>query len=304
MSIVEKALNAARRRAADKAEVAGHSPPPPPAAAEGRSAATVAARQNLPSVEHRRIAVDLEKLRAAGGLPPQEFDRELSEQYRRIKRPLVAYAIGGHKEATRANRHLVMVASAFPGEGKTFTSINLALSLSLEKDTTVLLADTDIANPRLSHLFGMQNQRGLFDALSDETPDAEALIVDTGIPGLAFLPAGSASKASSELLASNRMHSLMSSLIARDPKRIVVLDSPPLLLTNESRELASIVGQIVLVVQAGVTPQESVQQAVALIPEGRHVGIVLNQVDPSSADVSYYGYGRYGAYAAGGERKE
>ena len=89
----------------------------------------------------------------------------------------------------------------------------------------------------------------------------------------------------------------MASLVDNDPRRLVVLDSPPLLLTNESRELASVAGQVLLVVRAGVTPQESVKEAAALIPDGKHVGVVLNQVDPSSSDVSYYGYGRYGAYS-------
>ena len=96
------------------------------------------------------------------------------------------------------------------------------------------------------------------------------------------------------------MVELMASLVARDPRRLIMLDSPPLLLTNESRELATIAGQIVLVVHAGVTPQESVLEAIELLPEGRHIGTILNQIDPSSADVNLYGYGRYGEYGASG----
>jgi receptor protein-tyrosine kinase len=246
--------------------------------------------------EHEQVSLDIEKLRFEGALPPLNCERQLTEQYRRIKRPLVAFAHGSSHPNGQISDSLIMVTSSFPAEGKSFTSLNLAISLSLEKDATVLLVDADVANPRLSRLLAQQGARGLFDSLGDQSLDVEQLVVNTDIPGLSFLAAGATTEESAELLASHRMAELMAALVANDPRRLVVLDSPPLLLTNESRELASVAGQVLLVVRAGVTPRESVKEAIDLIPDGKHVGIVLNQVDPASSDVNYYGYGRYGAY--------
>ena len=289
MSIVEKALNAARRIASD----ARLNDTVDTGSGVRDAAASTGER---PAIIHERIRLEIDALRDVGALPPQNCERQLTEQYRRIKRPLVAFALGGGNTDLQVNGSLIMITSSFPAEGKTFTSLNLSISMSLEKDVSVLLVDADIANPRLSTLLSRRGARGLFDALGQETLDAETLVVDTDIPGLSFLPAGTTTHESSELLASHRMAALMASLVANHPRRLVLLDSPPLLLTNESRELASVAGQVLLVVRAGVTPQESVREATALIPDGKHVGVVLNQVDPSSSDVSYYGYGRYGAY--------
>jgi protein-tyrosine kinase len=301
MSIIERALGAARRTAEARNAKAGIAP----AALESVSRSFAAeAAMVRPRAAHAQIQLELDRLRSAGALPPLEFERQLTEQYRRIKRPLVDYAFPDGEQGA-VSRNLIVVTSSFPAEGKTFTSLNLAINLAMEKDATVLLVDADIANPRLSGLFGQQQTRGMFDALADESLDVESLVLDTNIPGLSFLSTGALRESSAELLASSRMSQLMMNLIANEPRRLIVLDSPPLLLTNESRELAALAGQIVLVVHAGVTPQESVKEAVALLPDGKNVGVVLNQVDPSSADVSYYGYGRYGAYSTdSGARNE
>ena len=244
------------------------------------------------------MTVDRQRLRADGALPPPEHERDLAEQFRRIKRPLVAYALTPANASAEAlvSRHIIVVASAIPGEGKTFTAINLAVSLSQEKDVSVLLVDADMAKPHVSDLFGMRGERGLFDALADDAVDVETLVVDTDIPGLSFLPAGVAQDGAAELLASHRMNALMTQVVSRETRRLVVIDSPPLLLTNESRELVNVAGQIVLVVHALSTEQSAVTDAVALIPEGKNVGLILNQVDPKSPDVQFYGYGRYGTY--------
>lgn len=285
MSIVERALQKAQNRSTDK-----------PAIEPRRGTQEPPAAPRLPSVPHRQMTLDRARLRMDGALPPSEHERQLAEQYRRIKRPLVAYALTPIDASAAASRHIMMVASAIPGEGKTFTAINLAISLAQEKDVSVLLVDADIAKPHVTELFGLRGERGLFDALSDETIDAESLILDSDIPGLSFLPAGVGQDGAAELLASNRMSAIMSQVVARETRRLIVIDSPPLLLTNESRELVNISGQIVLVVRSESTEQHAVMEAVALIPEGKNVGLILNQVDPESPDVQFYGYGRYGTY--------
>lgn len=293
MSIVERALQKAQSLVPGRQAERRVAPP------------VVRPPREFPPVTHRQMKLDRAHLRAQGALPPLEHERQLAEQYRRIKRPLVAYAQQPGDVEAVATRHLILVASAIPGEGKTFTSINLAINLALEKDMSVVLVDADIAKPHVSELFGLRGERGLFDALADETIDAETLIVDTDVPNLSFLPAGVANDGSAELLASHRMNALMQQVVARDPRRLIVIDSPPLLLTNESRELVNIAGQVVLVVRSSSTEQHAVTEAVSLIPDGKNVGLILNQVDPSSPDVQIYGYGRYGnAYQQPGAAAE
>jgi protein-tyrosine kinase len=283
MSIVERALQKAQSLAPGRQADRRVAPPP-----------VVRPPREFTPVTHRQMKLDRTHLRAQGALPPLEHERQLAEQYRRIKRPLVAYAQQPGEVEAVATRHLILVASAIPGEGKTFTSINLAINLALEKDMSVVLVDADIAKPHVSELFGLRGERGLFDALADENLDAETLILDTDVPNLSFLPAGVANDGSAELLASHRMNALMQQVVARDPRRLVVIDSPPLLLTNESRELVNVAGQVVLVVRSASTEQHAVTEAVGLIPDGKNVGLILNQVDPASPDVQIYGYGRYG----------
>jgi Mrp family chromosome partitioning ATPase len=187
-----------------------------------------------------------------------------------------------------------MVTSALPGDGKTFTSINLALSMALERDVSVLLVDADVAKRHVSDILNLKKDAGLLDALVDEALDAESLIVPTTTRGFSVLPAGHPVSSTSELLSSNRMRKIVGGLCARDPRRIVLLDSPPLLVTSEARSLLKIAGQVVLVVRAGQTPRPAVQAAVALFDPQQAGGMVLNEV-PGTAGEDYYGYGTYGS---------
>ena len=114
----------------------------------------------------RIIPIDLDGLRSVGLLPPAHQERELAQQYRQIKRPLINSALGRGVERL-PDGNLVMIASAVPGEGKTFTAINLALSMRLEEDVTVLLVDGDVVNPRLSQILGAADARGLLDVIKD-----------------------------------------------------------------------------------------------------------------------------------------
>jgi len=245
-----------------------------------------------PPVPERIVDVDEDALRASGLLPPQHQARRIAEQYRQIKRPLVANAIG-RGTARLPNAHLIMMASAMPGEGKTFTSINLAFSMASEKDVRVLLVDADVAKPHISRLLGLDKERGLLDALQDPLADVEAMVLPTSVPGLSVLPAGKWSDHATELLASARMHEVVASIGRRDPNRIVLFDSPPLLLTTESQALAQVVGQIVLVVCANKSPQHVVLDAISHLGENRAISLVLNQsVASSDSSYYYYGYGQ------------
>jgi exopolysaccharide/PEP-CTERM locus tyrosine autokinase len=237
----------------------------------------------------KAIRVDRRALRGAGLMPPENQERALADQYRHIKRPLIVGATGrGGQKLERGQ--LIMMASAMPGEGKTFTSINLALSMALEKDISVLLVDADVAKPHISRTFGVDAEPGLLDVLRDPKMPVESVILPTDVPNLCILPAGLRSETATELLASHRMEEMVNHLAASDARRIVVIDSPPLLLTSESRALAHWVGQIVVVVRAGFTPQQAVMDAISFLGESKSIGLILNQ-SIAAAPGYYYGYG-------------
>jgi protein-tyrosine kinase len=243
----------------------------------------------------RQITVDNAALRGSGYFPELERDRQFADQYRRIKRPLIEKALSG--SVAVGEPRVIMVTSALPGDGKTFNSINLALSMAQERDVSVLLIDTDVAKRHITQIFGLEDHIGLLDALVDERLDAESVIVPTTTRGFSILPAGRQVSSTEELLSSSRMRKIVTSLCTRNPRRVLLLDSPPLLVTNEARVLVKMAGQIVLVVRAGVTPRQAVQAAVALFDVQQAGGVVLNQVEGGSTE-GYYGYGSYGTDGA------
>lgn len=239
------------------------------------------------------IQLDLDTLRSAGLLPPAEFTNQLVEQYRRIKwRLLEMPAEAGESQGKIAN--LTMVASSVEGEGKSFTSVNLALSIAREKDLSVLLVDADVAKRHLSQLFGCEQRPGLVDAAMDGTLDPEDLVLGTGIPGLTFLPAGRQTSTAPELFASERVSALVRRLGEVDARRIVLFDSSPLLSTNEAQVLSHLVDQVLLVVRAESTPQALALEAIDLLDASKPVRCVLNQARIGGLESYYYGY--YGYY--------
>ena len=250
----------------------------------------------------RTVHLDRAALIRAGFLPPDHKQRQIADQFRHVKRPLLAAALGRGIEAV-PNGRLIMLASSLPGEGKTFVSVNLAMSMSLERDINVVLVDADVAKPHISRLFGIDAEPGLLEALQDDRIDIESLILPTDIPKFSILPAGQPIDTATELLASKRMQTLVSRLAAsQDRMRVVIFDSPPLLLTSESRVLAQPMGQVVLVVKAGSTPQHAVQDAIQCLGEQKPVSLLLNQSEAVSEAGYYYRDGSYGEYARYGER--
>jgi protein-tyrosine kinase len=241
----------------------------------------------------KKICIDRAALRAGGMLAPESEERELSQQYRAIKQPLIRAAFGPRVK-DGAPRQLILVASALPGEGKTFTTLNLALSMSLEKDHAVLLVDADVAKPHVSKVFGVDEEPGLLDVLGDTTRSVDSLlssaILPTDVPGLSILPAGRRSETASELLASERMRQVVLQLASMYARGIVLFDSPPLLLTTEARILALQVGQVVVVVKADSTPQQAIKDTIALLEGAQNLQLVLNDADVSGPTGYYYGY--------------
>jgi exopolysaccharide/PEP-CTERM locus tyrosine autokinase len=236
----------------------------------------------------RRIDIDFARLHERGFVTPDAGSTQIAEEFRVIKRPIIRNALGRAGVRVK-NGNLVMITSALPGEGKTFTSLNLALSIACEIDSTVLLVDGDVAHPTIPGVLGAPHGPGLLDLLtSDELRFADAL-VKTNLDKLSLLPAGSRHRRSTELLASEQMASLLRDIASRYPDRIIIFDSPPLLATTEARVLAANMGQIVMVVAADATSQHAVSQALATIEGCDVVMMVLNKA--SRTDVgNYYGY--------------
>jgi protein-tyrosine kinase len=236
----------------------------------------------------KRIKIDNKALRSAGYLAEEGIERRFADHYRQIKRPLIERALTGPAEL-----RLLLVSSALPGDGKTFTSINLALSMARERDVSVLLVDADAPRARISEVFGLRGDRGLLDALSDDSLDVESLVVDTDIRGLQILPAGKFVDGAAELFASARMDQVAQRFVARNPRRIAIFDSAPVLVSSEARALLRVPGQVVLVVRADVTPRQAAIDAAGHVDKSKLRGLVLNHTPVASVG-GYYGYPHYG----------
>jgi receptor protein-tyrosine kinase len=259
---------------------------------ERRESPTRAARapRDLPRGDEsaRRINIDFERLRARGFVTPDAGATQIAEEFRVIKRPIIRNALGQAGTRVR-NGNLIMVTSALPSEGKTFTSLNLALSIASEVDSTVLLVDGDVAHPSIPGILGAPHGPGLLDLLTRDDLDFADALVKTSIDKLSVLPAGSRHRRSTELLASEQMASLLREMATRYSDRIIIFDSPPLLATTEARVLATNMGQVIMVVAADATSQHAVNQALATIETCEVVLMVLNKA--SRTDVgTYYGY--------------
>ncbi|ACS80479.1 polysaccharide biosynthesis tyrosine autokinase [Maridesulfovibrio salexigens] len=184
----------------------------------------------------------------------------------------------------RKKHNVLMVTSAMPGEGKTITSINLAISIAREVDQFALLVDTDMRNPSIHKYLGIEVEKGLTDHLLHDIPVPD-LLIKPGINKLSFLPAGEPIKGSTEILGSPKLQDLITEMKDRYPDRYVVFDCPDLLHAPDALVFSSYVDGIVFVVEAGKTSREYVQKALNLL-EGRNiVGIVLNKSDKESLNV-------------------
>ena len=223
-------------------------------------------------------AIDRGLLAERGMIVPGAPIGPLAEEFRLIKRQLFVTRQRLEADGDGEGARTVLVCSARPDEGKTFCAINLALSIAAERDTEVLLVDADVAKPDVRRRLGLQPGPGLLDALLDAETDPEALVVRTDVPHFAVLGAGAKTAADTELLASARTRTVLARLLAANPRRMIIFDSPPALAASPAAVLAMLVGQVMLVVRADRTPETEVQAAVKLLDGCAHIGLVLNSV--------------------------
>jgi protein-tyrosine kinase len=248
-----------------------------------------------PPVVSRRVQIDLDELSTAGIVSPNAPRSQIADQFRVIKRPLIKNALVKGPSAI-VNGNLIMVTSALAGEGKSFTAINLAMSIATELDTTVMLVDADVARPSVLRVLGLPPSPGLLDLVQDESRELSSVLLRTNIDKLSILPSGTPHERATELLASDAMIRLLADMAKRYTDRVIIFDSPPLLLTTESRVLATHMGQVVMVIRAESTLQSDVQHALSTIEACPVKMVVLNQARTSSKGTYGYGYG-YGQEA-------
>lgn len=239
----------------------------------------------------RTLKVDLNRLREQCVITPDDQRTAMSECFRRIKRHILARLVN---PKALPGTNLVMVTSPLPGEGKTFCTLNLAISLAMEMDRTVLLVDADVAKPSIAAMLGIKPmaELGLMDILLDRNIDLTDALCKTDIGKLTVLPAGTPHARATEVLGSERMRGLLQEMAERYSDRIIIFDSPPLLAASEACALANGMGQIVMVVEAGKTTQTALKDALSRIESSNVVGVLLNKgAPPGSGYYGDYGYG-------------
>lgn len=264
---------------------------PAPAAA-AQAAPAPAAPSRAPRPATKRVELDLNHMRDMGMVTAAGGRTTLVEDFRIIKRPLIKRAFAARTPGDKPG-NLIMITSSLPGEGKTYCAINLAMSIAMELDHTVLLVDADVARPSVLRVLGLPAQRGLMDILLDDKMDLADVMLRTNVDTLSLLPAGTSNPRATELLASQTMSSFVTEIANRYPDRIVIFDSPPLLLTSEAHVLASHMGQIVVVVESETTTQHAVKESLRQLEGCSNVNLIYNKTRefPGVEETYDYHYG-------------
>lgn len=281
LSLVEKAAQRLENAAESNASVArgrlGGTRPAGQPATVGRTA--------------RSVEIDMTRLHKQGYLTPAHMNSHLAEEVRRLKRSVLQRF--WKRESRRSN--LIMISSALQGEGKSFISINLAISLACEMDLNVLLIDADFARPTIFNRLGLDAEIGLLDVLRDPRIDLGNAIVRTNIERLSLIAAGRDHALAAELLSSQRMREMADEIAQRYPDRLVIFDTSPILAAAESSVMAELMGQLLLVIQADHTQRPAVEQALELLPETCTPSLVLNRgrARANKRNLSYYAYRSY-----------
>lgn len=313
MSIIEKAIDLKKAKGPRDKAAAPETPAAQPSAAQspavdegstparkvapapaGHDRAEPAAPE--PRAGSRTVPINLKRLASMGialasdseACPDPQARTRTREEFRLIKRPLLLNAFGQGADAAPGG-NVVMVTSAVAGEGKTFCSVSIAMSIAMERDRRVLLVDADLQRPRIAQVLGVPGGPGLTDLLENPSLELSDVLLKTDVSRLSVLPAGSRHQYGTELLASDAMKNLVLELSERYPDRIVLFDSPPLLAATQAVVLAGLAGQIVVVVGAGSTSQEAVSEALALVDAQKPVGLVLNRYPRMFQPEYYYG---------------
>ena len=240
----------------------------------------------------KTVRLKLGELRRRGMITPDNLKSKLSFEFRAIKRKLLATARDQKTQALTKN--LIMVTSALPGEGKTFTSINLALALAAERDLQILLIDGDVIHPSLGTLFDPTPAKGLTDLLNGNCNKVdEVMHACSDLPNLSVIFSGARDERAPELISSRRMADICLEVSTKYNNQIVIFDTPPILASSETANLAMHVHQTIMVVSAGQANRSQLQTALENISTCQNIGMVFNKAPNwyKADGESYYYYG-------------
>ncbi len=216
-------------------------------------------------------------------LEPQSFE---AEQFKHL-RTNILFPVSGKPPRS------IMVTSSVPGEGKSFVASNLAVSIAQNIDQHVLLMDCDLRKATVHKNFGFDEVDGLSEYLSQKTP-LSSLLLKTDINKMTILPGGKPPNNPAEIMSSTKMSDLLKEVKTRYNDRYIIIDSPPPHLTSETSVIARQVDGILLVVKAGSTKRELVEELLEMMGKEKVLGVVLNWFDINS--IKNYGYNKHSMY--------
>jgi receptor protein-tyrosine kinase len=296
MNSIEKALQKKNLEATRKKEQDDISSPavdvkPPQTSIEKAQAnqSPVLDKVTTTANSNAKIEIDFDALDKKGFVSTNSQRQLINEEYRAIKRKLLDNAFGALSKSLN-NSNIIMVTSSRPGEGKTFTAINLAISIALEQDKTVLLVDADVLRPNVMRTLEQENRQGLMEYLLGEKENISDVMCRTNLDNLRIIPAGKAHHLSTELLASERMFDAVEEFANRYTDRVVIVDTPPLLGINETAILANLAGQALVVTEESKTKLVDVENAVKQLNPDMAIGFIVNKSEKANVDGAGYGY--------------
>ena len=260
------------------------------------------------------FVIDEAFLRAQGFCVPSEKPQRLALEMRAMKRRLLrrlgfrkaGRRRGGEGVVATRQRNVVLTTSTRPAEGKTFTAINLALSLALEDGIGVVLIDADVPRPKVLSHFGLSAETGLTDLIArpGEVRLADCLLRAKDAP-LAILPEGSHSGSATELFSRDDAGAVLREVSQRFSDRIVIVDAPPVLATAEATILARMVDEVCFVVEANGTPEPAVAAALdEVLDVTDRISLVLNRCLVAESAIHYGSYEEYYYRTGRGDRRE
>jgi protein-tyrosine kinase len=277
---LEKAKAEKQKTLGNQANVAPTAPTVPPPEMAPHLARSDITTTEIRYSTTRTVSVRPEVLRRHRIISDND-ESQVREEYKILRTHILQRTLAEQKNT-------LMVTGPLPGEGKTLTAINLAISLSHEVDKTVLLVDADLRFPSVHSCFGLPQGPGLVDYLSGEASLPDLLVHPEGFDKLVILPGGRAVAGAAELIGSPMMGNLVKELKHFYPDRYVLFDLPPVLSYADPRIFAQYVDGIILVVEMGKTPREDIQRCVELFKEFPLIGLVLNKVDTQDHEGHYY----------------
>ena len=248
-----------------------------------------------------QLLLDRGRLAGFGIAIPSSARSRTVEEFRLVKRNLMtAWSQNDLIGASRPSR-VIMVTSARPGEGKTFSALNLALAFASERDSKALLVDVDTQHPGLPKILGIPGDKGIVDVLSGSL-DLSEVLLQTNLPNLMILPAGQGGPHVPELLSSRSMGALLAELTERLSDRYIIIDTPPCMASSDAAALAPLVGQIVFIVEAHSTQQAEIEAGLSMLSTCPRISLLLNKSDTLASE--HFGSYGYNYHSAGGESDE